>query len=151
MNAPWDKYCDYRCALRPPSASLEMSSAPDSSAEIVHVISSVYVPRFFLSFALLVLTRRFSLCSITQSRISIAAASAYSLEPKICPNITLTLCQVVFAYEYVITFDQEVSLFWMRKKTGATWLFLLIRYMALVSVCILNTATYIPMSDEVRK
>lgn len=56
----------------------------------------------------------------------------------------------MFAYEYVITFDQEVSLFWMRKKTGATWLFLLIRYMALVSVCILNTATYIPMSDEVR-
>ncbi|EIW59957.1 uncharacterized protein TRAVEDRAFT_47253 [Trametes versicolor FP-101664 SS1] len=56
-----------------------MSSAPDSSAEIIHVISSV----------------------ITQSRISIAAA-------------------IVFAYEYVITFDQEVSLFWMRKKTGAT-------------------------------
>lgn len=38
----------------------------------------------------------------------------------------------------------------MRKKTGATWLFLLIRYMALISVCILNTATYIPMSDKVR-
>lgn len=57
---------------------------------------------------------------------------------------------VVFAYEYVITLDQEVSLFWMRRKTGATWLFLLIRYMALLSLCLLNAATYAPMSDEVR-
>lgn len=59
---------------------LEMSSTPDSSTEIIHVISSVYVPRFFL-YLLCILTRQFALRSITQSRISIAAASAYSLEP----------------------------------------------------------------------
>ncbi|KAI0630446.1 hypothetical protein C8Q77DRAFT_1230977 [Trametes polyzona] len=66
---------------------------------------------------------------VPQSRISIAAA-------------------VLLAYEYVLTFDQEVSLFWFRRKTGATWLFLLIRYMAILSLCLLNTATYAHMSDE---
>lgn len=57
----------------------------------------------------------------------------------------------MYAYEYVITFDQEVSLFWTRKKTGATWLFFLIRYLALLGICLLNAATLAPMSDKVRK
>ncbi|KAL1938182.1 hypothetical protein VTO73DRAFT_11826 [Trametes versicolor] len=39
----------------------------------------------------------------------------------------------LLAYEYVITFDKEVTLFWKRKKTGATVLFLAIRYLTLCS------------------
>ncbi|KAI0764866.1 hypothetical protein C8Q74DRAFT_1174811, partial [Fomes fomentarius] len=36
-------------------------------------------------------------------------------------------------YEYIITFDREVSLFWRRRFTGATLLFLLNRYITLLT------------------
>ncbi|KAJ8483198.1 hypothetical protein ONZ51_g4852 [Trametes cubensis] len=49
----------------------------------------------------------------------------------------------VLCYDYVITFGQEVRCIWMRKKTGATVLYLFIRYVCLVSYCILPAVTYI--------
>ncbi|KAI0326279.1 hypothetical protein GY45DRAFT_1219949, partial [Cubamyces sp. BRFM 1775] len=48
----------------------------------------------------------------------------------------------MLCYDYILTLSQEVRCIWMRKKTGATILYLLIRYVCLVSYCILPAATY---------
>lgn len=56
----------------------------------------------------------------------------------------------MIVYEYLITFDQEVLLFWRRKPTGATVLFLMVRYLALLSYSFFGAATYAPMSAKVR-
>ncbi|KAI0364565.1 hypothetical protein BV20DRAFT_956017 [Pilatotrama ljubarskyi] len=61
----------------------------------------------------------------------------------------LILLQVVLAYDYVITLDQEINLFWRRRLSGATVLFLSIRYLALLAYVFLGTATYTSMSDAV--
>ncbi|KAI0351291.1 hypothetical protein OH77DRAFT_1411325, partial [Trametes cingulata] len=55
----------------------------------------------------------------------------------------------LLAYEYLITLDREVALFWKRKTTGATVLFLGTRYLALLSITVLTTATYARVSDSV--
>ncbi|KAI9059668.1 hypothetical protein FKP32DRAFT_1579471, partial [Trametes sanguinea] len=55
----------------------------------------------------------------------------------------------LLAYEYLITLEQEVRLIWMRKKTGATVLFLVIRYYALFSLLFLQAGSIAPMSDNV--
>ncbi len=59
-------------------------------------------------------------------------------------------CEALLAYEYIITFDEEVTLFWKRKKIGTTVLFLATRYLALLSYDFLGNATFAPMSDQVR-
>ncbi|KAI0695098.1 hypothetical protein C8T65DRAFT_758477, partial [Cerioporus squamosus] len=50
-------------------------------------------------------------------------------------------------YEYFITFGQEVKLFWRGKWTGASALFFLNRYLALISY-ILIMCEFVPMSDK---
>lgn len=57
---------------------------------------------------------------------------------------------VLNGYEYLITLDQEVTLFWRRKWTGATVLFFATRYLGLLSFTILSAATYAPLSVKVR-
>ncbi|EIW59947.1 uncharacterized protein TRAVEDRAFT_64712 [Trametes versicolor FP-101664 SS1] len=57
----------------------------------------------------------------------------------------------LIAYEYIITFNQEVTLFWKRKPTGATALFFGTRYIGLLTYSFLGAATYAPMSDKVRE
>ncbi|KAI0730539.1 hypothetical protein C8Q76DRAFT_690621 [Earliella scabrosa] len=47
---------------------------------------------------------------------------------------------VLFLYEYLITFTEEVALFWRRKRSGATALFCLNRYYFLF-VCVFQLAT----------
>ncbi|KAI9069090.1 hypothetical protein FKP32DRAFT_1671664 [Trametes sanguinea] len=50
----------------------------------------------------------------------------------------------LLAYEYIITLDQEVRCIWMHKKTGAIWLFLVIRCITYVKVqTALQVAQYI--------
>lgn len=51
---------------------------------------------------------------------------------------------VLFLFECVVTFPQEVEVFWNRKWTGPTWLYFLTRYtaVALSIVCLLPTPTY---------
>ncbi|KAH9893629.1 hypothetical protein C8Q73DRAFT_648143, partial [Cubamyces lactineus] len=49
----------------------------------------------------------------------------------------------LLAYDYVITLDDEIRYIWMRKKTGASILFLIIRYMGLMTWCGLEAITYI--------
>ena len=56
----------------------------------------------------------------------------------------------MFAYDYVITFGQEVQYIWMHKKTGAICLFLAVWYLALLVLMLLESMSYIPMSDHVR-
>lgn len=51
-------------------------------------------------------------------------------------------------FEYLVTFDREVELFWKRKFTGASVLFLLNRYLPLLTV-ILDLSQSTPMSDRV--
>ncbi|KAJ3013149.1 hypothetical protein NUW54_g1672 [Trametes sanguinea] len=53
-----------------------------------------------------------------------------------------SLRQALLAFEYIATFDQEVQLIWMRKKTPASLLFLVVRYHALISQVFLNAASY---------
>ncbi|KAI9067365.1 hypothetical protein FKP32DRAFT_1601222 [Trametes sanguinea] len=52
------------------------------------------------------------------------------------------------AYDYLLTLDEEVRLIWLRKKTGASWLFLVIRYHALVAMVFLQAISAMPMSDN---
>ncbi|KAI9000922.1 hypothetical protein BD414DRAFT_405632, partial [Trametes punicea] len=56
---------------------------------------------------------------------------------------------VLVFYEYTITFDREVALVWGKKLTGATILFVLNRYLALLKypICIVGLQ---PISDAVR-
>ncbi|KAI0778846.1 hypothetical protein BD413DRAFT_119713 [Trametes elegans] len=61
-----------------------------------------------------------------------------------CCGIATT---VLLAYEYLVTFDREVNLFWRRRFTGASVLFLLNRYLPL-SVTILEACGFIKMSDR---
>ncbi|KAI0658151.1 hypothetical protein C8Q70DRAFT_917901 [Cubamyces menziesii] len=56
----------------------------------------------------------------------------------------------LLTYEYIITFNQEVALFWQRKLTGASMLFLCTRYLALISYNCLSALTYASWSDSVR-
>ncbi|KAI0666894.1 hypothetical protein C8Q78DRAFT_983444 [Trametes maxima] len=61
------------------------------------------------------------------------------------PNAVLTL----LCYEWLITFDREITLFWRRKFTGATALFLTNRYLP-ICIQILNLApSHALMSDAV--
>lgn len=64
-------------------------------------------------------------------------------------RLTALYVLAMIVYEYLITFDQEVVLFWRRKPTGATVLFLIVRYLALLTYA-LAAATYASMSDKVR-
>ncbi|KAI0640700.1 hypothetical protein C8Q79DRAFT_435413 [Trametes meyenii] len=52
-------------------------------------------------------------------------------------------------YDYLLTFDQEVELFWTRRATGASALFFIIRYLALVNYDILGATLFAPLSDTV--
>ncbi|CDO71104.1 hypothetical protein BN946_scf184844.g108 [Trametes cinnabarina] len=57
----------------------------------------------------------------------------------------------LLAYEYAITLGQEVRFIWMHKKTGAVWLFLVVRYHALLSMVLLESISYSysPIPDHV--
>ena len=55
---------------------------------------------------------------------------------------------MALVYDYLLTFSQEVSLFWNRRWTGATVLFFSNRYLTLF-VAILQLLTYVHMSDTV--
>lgn len=51
-------------------------------------------------------------------------------------------------FEYAITLDREVNLFWKRKFTGATTLFLANRYIPLL-LQVVDMCGYAQMSDKV--
>ncbi|KAH9893594.1 hypothetical protein C8Q73DRAFT_647649 [Cubamyces lactineus] len=63
-------------------------------------------------------------------------------------NRCLIAVTAFLAYEFLITFDSEVELFWMPKMTGAAALFICNRYLPLLGY-ILVMCEYIPMSDSV--
>ncbi|KAI8972882.1 hypothetical protein BD414DRAFT_425438, partial [Trametes punicea] len=53
-------------------------------------------------------------------------------------------------YEYIITFNKEVSVIWGRKKTSAIVLFLVIRYSALLVIVVAESISYsyTPLPDH---
>ncbi|KAL1938208.1 hypothetical protein VTO73DRAFT_11852 [Trametes versicolor] len=76
---------------------------------------------------------------------SILTASFIEIATLKFPASTLS---ALTAYEYLITLDQEVNLFWRRRITGATLLFLATRYLALLAGPILGAATFAPLPDH---
>ena len=48
-------------------------------------------------------------------------------------NELRTPCVALIFYEHMLTFGDEVEMFWKRKFTGATAMFLLNRYLILIS------------------
>ncbi|KAI0326263.1 hypothetical protein GY45DRAFT_1329139 [Cubamyces sp. BRFM 1775] len=62
-------------------------------------------------------------------------------------NRCLVAVMAFLAYEFFITFDSEVELFWMPKMTGAAALFICNRYLPLLGY-FLVMCEYIPMSDS---
>ncbi|RPD68573.1 hypothetical protein L226DRAFT_576294 [Lentinus tigrinus ALCF2SS1-7] len=79
-------------------------------------------------------------------------AATGKVPPFIAPLLSFWLMksQVIFIYDYVLTFGREVDLFWTIKPTGASVLFFLIRYSSLAyefgSLATLNPSA---ASDEV--
>ncbi|KAI0765607.1 hypothetical protein BD413DRAFT_574050 [Trametes elegans] len=61
-----------------------------------------------------------------------------------CCNFAVT---ALLVYEYLITLDREVALFWRRRVTGASVLFFTNRYLVLV-VYLLLLMYLVPMSDH---
>ncbi|KAI0628911.1 hypothetical protein C8Q77DRAFT_1067287 [Trametes polyzona] len=81
----------------------------------------------------------------SQARFYVQGSPALSrLTNNYCGYAALTL----LFYEYVITLDREVNLFWTRKFTGATALFLANRYIPLL-LQIVDMCGYATMSDKV--
>ncbi|KAL1938196.1 hypothetical protein VTO73DRAFT_11840 [Trametes versicolor] len=62
--------------------------------------------------------------------------------------IDMTVIALI-GYEYLLTFDQEVALFWRRKATSATALFVRVRYLGLLTYAFLGAATYAPSLQAV--
>ena len=57
---------------------------------------------------------------------------------------------VLILHDYLVTFRQEVNMFWTRKLNGAAILFYLNRYTFITVYAIYQLSTYAPISDEVR-
>ena len=57
---------------------------------------------------------------------------------------------VLILHDYLVTFRQEVNMFWTRKLNGAAILFYLNRYAFITVYAIYQLSTYAPISDEVR-
>ncbi|KAI0820262.1 hypothetical protein BC628DRAFT_1398083 [Trametes gibbosa] len=85
--------------------------------------------------------------------IHILSSSAATLIPAYTTALDEAALQIglittLLVYEYIITFDQEVNLFWRRKITGATVLFITTRYLVLISFAILSAVTFAWMTVE---
>ncbi|KAI0642053.1 hypothetical protein C8Q79DRAFT_1013933 [Trametes meyenii] len=76
------------------------------------------------------------------------AAQIIELYENVFPtNCMLWAVTTMLAYDYIITFNEEIKLFWSRKITGASVLFFIIRYAALLNYTILNPALSAKLSD----
>ncbi|KAI0351293.1 hypothetical protein OH77DRAFT_1411313 [Trametes cingulata] len=56
----------------------------------------------------------------------------------------------LITYDYLVTLPDEVTFFWKRKATGATALFVLVRYLSLLSYPGLGAASMGGLTDAVR-
>ncbi|KAI0738681.1 hypothetical protein C8Q80DRAFT_1275643 [Daedaleopsis nitida] len=75
------------------------------------------------------------------------AAFLVQLNGFIISNRSVFAAATLWVYEYTITMDQEIGLFWKRKLSGATALFFTNRYLVLL-ITIYGLVEYIPMSDK---
>ncbi|RDX51358.1 hypothetical protein OH76DRAFT_326784 [Lentinus brumalis] len=58
-------------------------------------------------------------------------------------------CAALLSYDYLLTLDKEVELFWNWRSTGATALFMVNRYLVMI-LRLANLVGFMPMSDQVR-
>ena len=63
--------------------------------------------------------------------------------------IVATATAMLF-YDFTLTFDREVNLFWSKKFTGASALFFFIRYLTFAYELLDMASSLFTMSDEVR-
>ncbi|KAI0819784.1 hypothetical protein BC628DRAFT_1423519 [Trametes gibbosa] len=67
----------------------------------------------------------------------------------IVENYIVLAVGVLLLYEYVITLDQEIRLFWKRRARGASALFFFIRYWTLINYDVLGlTTVFVKHSDS---
>ena len=66
------------------------------------------------------------------------------------PIPTLKYPTVLLFYDYILTFDKEVGLFWKKKISGASLLFFCNRYLTLLTQMFDMVQFTTDMSDEVR-
>lgn len=63
----------------------------------------------------------------------------------------ITICHTVLLfYDYILTFDKEVGLFWKKRISGASLLFFCNRYLTLLTQMFDMMQFTTDMSDEVR-
>ena len=66
------------------------------------------------------------------------------------PILTLKYHTVLLFYDYILTFDKEVGLFWKKRISGASLLFFCNRYLTLLTQMFDMVQFTTDMSDEVR-
>ena len=76
------------------------------------------------------------------------------LHPQVCfvltspPTDTDQFGQALVLYDYALTLDMEIELFWDTSSKGATVLFVVNRYLTLI-LRVVNLLGFLPMSDQV--
>lgn len=87
--------------------------------------------------------------SVINNRLGVAALGTSHL---LSNRFSLTTCipAAFLVYEYMITFQLEVDLFWKTKVTGAVVLFFLNRYIVLVTSLLAVSGVVIDFTASVR-
>ncbi|KAI0330888.1 hypothetical protein GY45DRAFT_679438 [Cubamyces sp. BRFM 1775] len=92
------------------------------------------------------------MCLAIRSELSVAPNSGFVsfMSLAVLDNLMGIGAVTLLVYEHIINLDKEIQYVWLRKKTGAAVLYLIIRYMALFTLVILEVISYVvPMSDAV--
>ncbi|PIL25526.1 hypothetical protein GSI_12413 [Ganoderma sinense ZZ0214-1] len=81
-----------------------------------------------------------------------AASSAAAIIAEYSTLTNVNYCGLagfaLILHDYLVTFRQEVNMFWTRKLNGAAILFYLNRYAFITVYAIYQLTTYAPISDE---
>ena len=85
--------------------------------------------------------------SYTYNCVGVAVTSTYTIFT--CGRLKLINLAVLLAYEWCITFGDEVNLFWRNKMSLATCLFVLNRYVPLMDQ-VMAWVNLVILSEEVR-
>ena len=114
--------------------------------------------KFFLSRASLSVyiktTAEHLLCTTVQSRRELLHRRILRYEPLLASkeDLAQTFATALLFFDFLLTFPDEVQRIWRRRVTGATVIFCLTRYAAVLERVVLLVSVLIPtMEDEVRE
>lgn len=133
---------------------MSSQDGPDAAA-IVQLYSSKYVSRYLFCHVPSVLSFTCASASFVDNAIEVAAAGNDLPSIWRCrANIELipSGLAALLVYEYLVTLNQEIQLFWARRARAASLLFFTIRYWTLLNYVVfwsLDVAAA-HFSDEVR-